>query len=386
MPRAVAAHAPGLTIGSFRGIALRIDSSWLLIFFLVAWSAASYFPSAIPGQIGPALALACGVLASLVLFASIVLHELSHSLVARALGYEVSSITLFVFGGVSEISGEPRSARDEGAIALAGPICSIVLAAPLRIAAAIAGDGVLHALFGYLAAANFAIAIFNLFPGFPLDGGRVLRAVSRGLGDPLITATRKAAFFGRILGLCFIGLGLATFLLGGWMAGAWMALIGWFLKTSAASSYAQVALRARLEDFTVAEAAERLVPLAPDTTVLAALRRHGLLAGSAERYPVADGGRLLGMVSTERLRSLPREKWGELRVGDFLETGPANAVRPETPLLEAVETMSEAGISEIAVADETSGYLGVLRLDAVARLARETKDQDKILTSRAVAG
>jgi Zn-dependent protease/CBS domain-containing protein len=343
--RALRAPMPGLTVASFRGIALRIDRSWVIIFVLVAWSAAAYFPRALPGLVEPAAAIVWGLLASCVLFLSILAHELSHSLVARALGYEVRAITLFVFGGVSEISGEPKNARDEGAIALAGPALSFAIAGVLHVFGALLPEAnVLRALVSYLAAANFAIAVFNLLPGFPLDGGRALRALFRALGDSLVKATRKAAFAGRLLGL---------------------ALIGWFLKSSADAGYRQVAMRAQLEDLHVGEVAERLVPLAPDASVLSALRDHGLYAGSNARYPVAEGGRLLGMVAAERLRAIPRDRWAEVRVGELLDEGPSAAVTPDATVLEALDVMGRNERQEIAVADERGDYWGVLRLDRI---------------------
>lgn len=370
--RALHARTPGgLTLGTVRGISLRIDSSWLLIFFVVAWSAAAYFPRALPGQVTPGASMVFGLIASAVLFASIVAHELSHSLVARALGYEVRAITLFIFGGVSEIEGEPRTAAHEGAIAIAGPILSLVVAGGLRAACLLLEPSTItYALLAYISAANFAIAVFNLLPGFPLDGGRVLRAIFRAVGDSLVVATRKAALAGRVLGFAFMALGLVTFLLGGWMGGAWMGLIGWFLKTSADSGYRQVAFRAQAEGLRVGEVAERLVPLAPDASVLSALRQHGLYAGANARYPVAEGGRLLGMVSTERLRAVPRERWAEVRVGELLDEGPSAAVAPDETLLHALDVMSTTDRTEVAVADHDGGYWGVLRLDDVARIAR----------------
>ncbi len=316
--RAVRAATPGLRLASVRGIDLRIDRSWTVIFVLVAWSAAAYFPRALPGLVGPGTALFLGVLASLVLFASILAHELSHSLVARALGYEVRSITLFVFGGVSEIAGEPRTARDEGAIALAGPALSLLIASVLTGATALLPEtSALHALAAYLAAANFALAVFNLLPGFPLDGGRVLRAVFRATGDSLLVATRKAAFAGKLLGLAFITLGLAGIALGALLPGVWMSLIGWFLRGSADTCFRQVALRARLEELRVDQVAERLIPLDPDAPVLSEFRQRGV------------------------------------------------HVAADSPLLDAVDLMARQGLKEIAVADARGEYWGVLRLDRI---------------------
>jgi Zn-dependent protease/CBS domain-containing protein len=365
-------RAPELTLFSVGRIPLRVDSSWLLIFFVVAWSAAAYFPRVVPGQLNPGAALALGLVASLFLFASILAHELSHSLVARALGYQVRSITLFIFGGVSEIEGEPRTARDEGAIALAGPLLSFVLAGLFELPAVLsAPSGVGHAFFAYLAAANVAIAIFNLFPGFPLDGGRVLRAAFRWFGLTLVDATRLVTLAGRLLGLAMIGLGAGLIFLGGFLPGIWLGLIGWFIKSSADASYEEVAFRAQAEEVHVGEVAERLVPLSPGTSVARALLEHGLQGYGSGLYPVVDSGRLTGVVSVEALRALPRERWSGTTVGELLDArGPVASIGPGTTLLEALEVMTKAGSSELPVTTENGLYLGILRLDDVARLAQ----------------
>jgi Zn-dependent protease/CBS domain-containing protein len=366
------ARGPGLTLGSFRGIAFRIDTSWVLIFLLVAWSSAAYFPQALPGRLAPGGALLLGIAASAVLFASIVAHELAHSLVALALGYEVRSITLFIFGGVSEIEDEPASATDELAIAISGPLMSLVVAGAMYVASlALASGGVGYVLLRYLAATNFAIAAFNLFPGFPLDGGRVLRALFRATGDGLVAATRKAALVGRVLGFTLVALGVATFLGGGWLSGAWLGLIGWFLKSSADASYRQVAFRAHAAELRVGEVAERLVPLTPDESIATALLEHGLLGGSTERYPVvAASDRVLGMVPLAALRAVPRERWRDVKVSSVLEAmGPT--VSPSVTLLDALEVMTEHELAELPVVDAAGDYAGLVRLNDVVRIGLE---------------
>jgi Zn-dependent protease/CBS domain-containing protein len=368
-------RAPGLTVASVRGIPLRIDSSWLLIFFIVAWSAAAYFPRVVPGLLTPGGALALGLLASLVLFSSILIHELSHSLVARALGYEVRSITLFIFGGVSEISGEARTARDEGAIALAGPIASFLIALVLGGVARLSEPaGVANAFLSYLAAANVAIGVFNLFPGFPLDGGRVLRAGLRALGLELLQATRAVTLAGRILGLVLVGLGAGSVFLGGFLPGLWLGLIGWFLKSSADASYEETVFRAQAEEVHVGEVAERLVPLSPDTTVATALLEHGLQGYGSGLYPVVDSGRLVGLVSVEALRAIGRERWSETSVGSLLADRPPVSVRPDASLLEALELMTKTESAELPVTSDGDRYVGMLRLHDVARVAELARE------------
>jgi Zn-dependent protease len=365
----------GIPLGSLAGIPFRIDASWIVIFLLVAWSAATWFPQAIGVPIAPVPALALGALASLALFGSIVLHELSHSLVARMLGYEVHSITLFIFGGVSEISGEPRSARDEAAIAIVGPLTSLAIAGLALGAANLTENPAAHAFLRYLLTANVALAVFNMFPGFPLDGGRVLRAAFRAAGDTFLGATRKAAFSGRALGLVLMAFGISSFIFGGGLGGAWLALIGWFLRSSADLSLRQATFRARADDLHVSDAAERVLPLAPEDTARTALLGHGLLAGPFERYPVVRAGQLLGMVEARDLRALPRERWDEVKVGELVR--PELAIDSGASLLDAIDRLASSRRREIPVADVHGVYEGVLRVDSVARLAQEREVDDE---------
>jgi Zn-dependent protease len=368
-PRASTFGPRGLELGKIGGIPLRIDPSWLLIFALVAWSAAIHFPSVLPGVSLP-LALLMGTVASLVLFASVLVHELSHSLTAVALGYEVRGIKLFIFGGVSEIGGEPRTARDEALIAIVGPLSSAVIAGALEGARYLPGLGpAASALLGYLALANVALAVFNMFPGLPLDGGRVLRAVFRAGGSDLFRATRHAAAVGRALGVGFIAIGLTSFALGGGFGGLWLALVGWFLRSSADSSYRTLEFRERLESLRASDLALRVRPLAREETIREALIDRGLLASDFAYFPVAEGDRFLGLVAIEDLRCVPRNRWDLIPVG-ALETRPAApSVQPDTPLVEALDFMAREGQSEIAVTDSDGAWVGLLRLEDLVRLA-----------------
>lgn len=358
----------GLAVGHVAGIEIRIDPSWLLVFALVAWSAAVHFPEVVPGVSVP-LALLMGAVASLVLFASVLVHELTHSLTALSLGYGVQGIKLFVFGGVSEIVGEPRSARDEFAIAVVGPLSSAVIAGGLWLARrAIAPLAPAASLLDYLATANLALAVFNMFPGLPLDGGRVLRAAFRAAGSSLVTATRRASLVGRGLGILLMAVGAATFLLAGGLSGLWLAFVGWFLRSSAIASERSLELREQLENLTAGDLARKVVPLGPEETVQEALLGRGLLSSELATYPVALGRHLVGLVATEDLRAVPRERWPIVAIGAF-DTRSVRTVSPGTPLLEAVDVLGREGASELAVADEGGRFLGLLRIEDVGRLA-----------------
>jgi Zn-dependent protease len=361
----------GWVVGRIGGIPLRIDASWILIFFLVAWSAASWFPRAV--SVEPLTAAALAVIAAILLFASIVLHELAHALTARSLGYEVDGITLFVFGGVSEIEGEPTSGRDELLIAGVGPATSLAISGVLWVAVrALGGLSPLSALCHYLSVANLALAVFNVLPGFPLDGGRLLRASLRLAGRSMIEATRGAAAVGRAMGLGLVLLGVSAFVVGLGLSGIWLALIGWFLARSAEASLEQTLFRARLELLTAADVASRVAPLDPDESIGEALASHGLLGGVPDRYPVARGGRLLGTVDTRALLRIPRERWPLERVGSFVGRDDGGVARAAARLTDVLDDMTRLRRPTVAVEADDGSYVGVVRLEDVAQLARNT--------------
>lgn len=226
------------------GIPIHIDRSWFLILLFVTWTLSSrYFPSAYPGFSGIAYWL-MGALAAVLLFACVLLHELGHSLVAKGYGIPVERVTLFIFGGVAQIAAEPRRPRVELNVALAGPLVSIVIAsACFALADALTVETppqlAVFAIVRYLAIINTAILIFNLLPGFPLDGGRVLRAALWAWTGSLRKATRMASTVGSGLGLCLLALGVWGIVRGSWLTGLWYVLLGLFLRDAARVSYRQ---------------------------------------------------------------------------------------------------------------------------------------------------
>jgi Zn-dependent protease len=233
------AYVGGFRLGRVFGFEVRLDASWLIIFFLIVSTfATGVFPQAVPGHSMLAY-LAMGVAATLLFFASIVAHEVAHSLVAAAKGIPIAGITLFIFGGVAHTRSEARTPRDEFEIAIVGPLTSFLLAVAFYAIAAAVGDAspVVLALASQLAAMNLALAVFNLLPGFPLDGGRVLRAAVWYATGDLTRATGVAAGAGRGLGLVLIGFGLWEVVRGDLIGGMWLAFIGWFLAQSAQETW-----------------------------------------------------------------------------------------------------------------------------------------------------
>jgi Zn-dependent protease/CBS domain-containing protein len=355
-----------ITILRLFGFPIRVDPSWLFIAALVTWSLAGSFQVAQP-QISPGVRWAMALCGMLGLFVSIVLHELSHALVARAHGVETRGITLFLFGGVAELQREPPSARAEFAIAAVGPLSSIGLAAAF-FALARAGIGAAWPLpvvevLRYLALINFALAVFNLVPGFPLDGGRVLRAILWGWRGSLGWATRIAATAGSLFGLGLVALGIVIALRGNVVGGIWYLLIGLFLRQASQASYTQLQARRALEG----ERVQRFmrpdpITVPPDATIRRVVDEY-FYRDLHRIYPVVDHDqRLLGCVTARRIRDVPRDEWEQRRVGDIVDPCSAdNTVHPQSDALEALGRMTKSGASRLMVVEE-GRLLGVLTL------------------------
>ena len=235
---------PGQPAWSIAGVTLHIHRSWFFIVLLITWTLArGHFPSASPGL--PAFAYwAMGVVAALSLFLCVLLHELGHSVVARHHGIPIDGVTLFFFGGVAQMGHEPRRPAVELQVALAGPLVSVAIAAACffasrRLPIDTIGQQAVFAVVQYLAMVNTAILVFNLLPGFPLDGGRVLRAVLWAWSGNWRTATRTASVVGASLGLGLLGLGVWAMVRGSWIGGLWYMLLGFFLRDAAQASYQQ---------------------------------------------------------------------------------------------------------------------------------------------------
>jgi Zn-dependent protease/CBS domain-containing protein len=356
------------------GFQIRVDPSWLIIAALIVWSLASgYFPAEVPGLHGGDY-LAVAVAAMLGLFASLILHELSHSLVARRFGLGVGGITLFLFGGVAELEQEPQSAVSEFWIAVAGPAMSFALALVFRLlesAVAMAGaSDLLVTLIGYLAAINLVLALFNLLPAFPLDGGRVLRAVLWHFRGDLLAATRTASTAGVLFGYLLVALGLAALFSGQTVIGGlWPILIGLFLAAAARATLQQMQTRRALSGRRVGDLMTRDVYTAgPDRTVRdlvdEIMIRHGV-----GFVPVVEDGQALGYVDTGTVRAIDRENWDTTRVEDvFVAIAPEMRAEPREPLERLFDRISKSGRRKFIVEDGRR-FAGVITLsDLVAHI------------------
>jgi Zn-dependent protease/CBS domain-containing protein len=331
----------GFRLGQIAGIEIQVDWSLLIIFFLIAFSlAAALFPAWHPDW-SPGLSWATALVAAIAFFASVLAHELSHAVVGRTMGIEVRRITLFIFGGMAQMENEPRSWRAELWMAVAGPVTSLVLGVVFLLLAGLFVDpaavesgrreqtfgalGPLPTILLWLGNINIILCLFNLVPGFPLDGGRVLRAVMWGLTGDMRRATRRASQGGQMFAWLLI-IGGAAMMLGvrlpffgtGLVPGLWLAFIGWFLNNAALVSYRQLLVREVLEEVSVSRLMEtRLTSVAADTTVDALVKEH--LFGSDQRaFPVFEDQRFAGMVCLHDIRRIARERWSQTRVSEIM--------------------------------------------------------------------
>ncbi len=364
-------HA-SVQIGTVRNIPIKLHSSWFLVFALVTWSLArGYFPPSYP-YLPLSTYWTLGVVTSLLFFLSVLLHEMGHSWIAQRNGIAVNSITLFIFGGVAQIAREPDRPSTEFRIAIAGPAVSfslfVLFTAVYRIAQPVVA---LSAPSRYLAYINFALAAFNLIPGWPLDGGRVLRAAVWARTRSFPRATRVAGFSGQLVAFAFMGIGLLMIIGGNFFNGTWLILVGWFLQNAAAASYAQVTLQQLLRGVTVGQVMTRDCPQIPGFLSLERIVEDRVLTGGQRCFFVTDTGHLLGMVTLRDLSHVPREEWGRVPASQVMvPLERLFKVTPEDPLLNALRTIDNADIAQVPVVDGDGRLVGSLSREEITRYLR----------------
>lgn len=342
------------------GIDINVHATWVIAVFLIAWSlGAGYFPQAYPDW-EPGLYPVAGIAAALGLFLCVLVHELAHSLLALAKGLPVHGITLFIFGGVSSIEMNDDEAHDEFVIAIVGPLTSLALAGLAWAASAVVPAGSFAgALVTYLVFVNVVLAVFNLVPGFPLDGGRVLRSVVWGITGDFEKATRLASSVGQFIGFALIGWGVVRLLAGEVFAGLWTALIGWFLNSAAEATKVQTVSTVAFRGL---KAGDLLEPapeaLDPDTTVATFVQEHILRHGE-RALPVVFGGRVLGIVSLTDVKRVPEDSWPATPVTRIM-TRDVLAVRPTDDVSEGLRLLAEHDVHQVLVTDDGGRLLGQL--------------------------
>jgi Zn-dependent protease/predicted transcriptional regulator len=380
----------GFSIGRIFGIKVYIDWSWLLIFLLVTWNLAGFiFPSLHP-EWSLSLNIAIGVLASLLFFASVLAHELAHSLVARARGLPVRRITLFFFGGVSNIEREPPSPATEFLISIVGPLTSLALGVlfiflgradltsalpseggPVRM---LAGLSPLSTLLLWLGPINIILGLFNLIPAFPLDGGRVLRSILWAVTDNLRRATRWATVVSQAIAWLLILAGIAMafgvsipFLGRGLVSGLWLAFIGWFLNNAAAQTYQQVVVDDMLEGVRVNRLMKSTAQtVSPDLRVSDLV--YNYVMGSDDRaFPVVVEEHLVGLVCLEDIRKLPRSDWDNAHVAQIMTPADQlDVVSPQEDATEALQKLARRDVRQMPVV-QNGRLVGMLRRRDILR-------------------
>jgi Zn-dependent protease len=339
---------------SLSGFDVYVDASWLLLAVLIAWSlAVGMFPGVVAG-LSPATYWSMAMVATIGVLFSIVFHEMAHALVARHFDMPIRGITLFVFGGVAEMHSEPTSPLSEFLMALAGPVASAVLGFLLYLlfgfVDSLQGPPGIAAVLWYLSYFNWTLAVFNLVPAFPLDGGRMLRAALWGWRKDLSWATWMASGAGNVFGILLIALGLVEVLSGNFVGGLWLALIGLFLRGAANATYQQTLARQVLGGQPVSRFMNRRpITVPPDLSIQEFVEDY-VYRHHHKVFPVVRDGRLLGCVTTAGVSAIDEAQWDYHTVAEVLEPcSENNMVTPETDTLEAMTKMQRTGRSPLLV-------------------------------------
>jgi len=378
-------EAQGIRIGRIFDIPIYLDLSWILIFGLITLFLAMQFRQQHP-QWTTAEHWAVGILASALFFASVVFHELAHSVVAQRYKIKVLSITLFIFGGLARIGREPTKAIQEFNIAIAGPVASAFLAGFFYLLTLVfPSNQMLGALATYLYKSNGMLAAFNLLPGFPLDGGRIFRAMVWGATKDYTRATRVAGASGKIIAFGLIVIGVwSTFNKD--LSGIWLVLIGWFLLNAAQASVAQVTIRETLSGLRAADVMSRDVPTVPGNTSLEEYSNEVLRTGRRIHIVTMDD-RLVGLMNVAALNRMPRDEWRVNSVQSVMV--PRENIlwaSPEEPLQRLLERLIAADVNQMPVVSHgeegTANIIGMVTRDAILRVIQTRSELSAALNSR----
>jgi Zn-dependent protease len=376
----------GFRLGSILGFEIRIDYSWFVIFFLVLWSfSAGVFPAQFP-DLSPTTHFLMGGIGTLLFFASLLAHELSHSVVARRKDVPVEGITLFIFGGMARTRLESETPEDELAIAGIGPVASLVIAGVFGVVSWLGGQlGWGDAVTGvamYMAYLNVILALFNLLPGFPLDGGRLFRGVVWKLTGDLTKATRWASNGGKALGYVLMGLGLLQTFAGGVLGGLWMLFIGWFLRGAAEASYAQHLLQNLLAGVTAAD----VMTTGPETVAgdlpLDRLVEEHFLRRRFQSFPVLERGRLAGLVTLGQVKKVPRDEWARRTAADVMTPASEKTVlTPDASVTDILDALRDSDTGRVLVG--RNGELsGIVSAADVTRWIQWTREVEGLARDR----
>jgi Zn-dependent protease/predicted transcriptional regulator len=345
-----------IKLGRISGIEIGLHYSWFIVAALIVFSLGEHFRQVNPNWGTGQIWIAALVTAAL-FFVSLLLHELAHSLVAQARGLRVTAITLFALGGVSQIQDDATDAKTEFRVAIAGPIASLIIGfGCLAIALGLgwqrstepqtAAAGVLVWL-GYI---NIALAVFNMIPGFPLDGGRVLRAIVWTVTKNADRSTRIAAGVGQVVAFLFILDGIWQFFSGAGFGGLWIAFIGWFLMDAAKASYAEVGIRAALRGVRVSEVMSRDCTIVSPRMSLQEFVNSYLLRAGERCFAVEDEGHFVGLITPRDVGSIPRDRWDKTSVREAMRPlRELHLITPDTPVLDALRLVASNDVNQLPV-------------------------------------
>ena len=345
-----------IEVAKIFNIPIKLDLSWFIILAFITWTlAAGYFPSKYP-ELDKFTYLVMGLLSALLLFVSVLLHELSHALVARRNNIPIRGITLFIFGGIAEMEQEPPTARSEILMAAAGPLCSGILAFLFLLLGNLCTNFLPYApiigVLQYCMFINTALMIFNLLPGFPLDGGRMLRAAIWNSTGDLKKATYTTSRIGSSMGLFFIIFGFFQIFTGNFIGGLWLALIGMFIKSAADAGYQQLVSGNVLQGIKISEIMTRDLITVNSSITLERLVDDYFLKHRYNSYPVVSDGTLLGIVSIHNVKQIPREEWKEVDVSKVLDASIIDfCVNPDDDATLAMSRMIKNGLGRVPVLD-----------------------------------
>jgi Zn-dependent protease/predicted transcriptional regulator len=351
----------GIRIFTVSGIPIYINYSWLIVFALVAWSLARfYYPNRHEGA-SPSAYWIMGVLSSLLLFLSVLLHELAHSLMARRQGLKVTDITLFIFGGVSKMPDEPESPKKDIFISAAGPLCSVVLAILCGALSTLVPPAFfLNPILVYLAWINGSLAVFNLLPGMPLDGGRILRDLVWAKTSNFSKGSYTASVMGKFVGMGLIFFGILNFFQGNLIGGLWFVIIGIFMRTAAEQGFRQASLKNELRGTKVSQImTTNPVSVEPSLPISSLIEKY-LYHYHHVAYPVVLSDQLLGLIDLKRIKQLSSDERSRLTVGDVMNgLGPELTLGPEEEVFGVLQKLLNSAHGRLLVVKEGQ-LLGII--------------------------
>lgn len=367
-----------IIVGKIFGIPVGLDYSWFLVFVLFTWSfATNYYPSQFKNW-SLTLYWVMGVVTALIFFASVLLHELGHSWVSLRYKIPVTNITLFIFGGISQISDEPESASSQFWITIVGPLVSLALAGLFALLSLIfSGITPLLALFKYLATINLILGAFNLIPGYPLDGGGVLMSIVWGITHNRHRAILFASIVGNAFAYLFIFFGVFQIFSGNLANGLWIAFIGWFLLNASGKQVQLERIKGFLSGHKASEAMNNNYIVVQADTKLQYLVDNDILGGSRHNFIVEKAGQVIGLLSLHHLKDIPKDQWPTTSAAQaMLLLDQLKKITPETELWDAIKEMDRDGVNQlpVMVADQIQGML--TREDVISYI-RKIQDSGK---------